>query len=114
MRDDQVQRLSDLSDELIDVVLEEADPKEWPGAGKPLGALEQQERGDRYWCKKNAAATLSLAAKVQSMLDQRLRPDWKPAQEDDADLDKQISAAEKEAARRIEAIQSGRRSTRMH
>jgi hypothetical protein len=36
MRPDQIQRLQDLSEKLAEVVLEEADPKEWPGAGISL------------------------------------------------------------------------------
>ena len=32
MRHDQLQRLQELSEKLADVVLEEADPAEWPGA----------------------------------------------------------------------------------
>lgn len=112
MRDDQLTRLQDLNNELIDVFVEEADPKEWPGAGKPLASLEQQERGDRFWCKKNAAATLTLAVKIQSMIDQRTRPDWKPGQDDDKDLDQELAAAEREAAKRIERIQQGGRKSR--
>lgn len=52
MRPDQLVRLAELSEKLADVVLEEADPAEWPGANMPLASLSQQERGDRYWSKK--------------------------------------------------------------
>ncbi|CRL45836.1 hypothetical protein SGGMMB4_03928 [Sodalis glossinidius str. 'morsitans'] len=60
MHNDEKTRLSKLSDKLTDVVLEEADPDNWPGAGKAIDAHTKQERGDRYWCKKNAATTLTL------------------------------------------------------
>lgn len=101
MRDDQRSRVEELANELIDVVIEEADPKLWPGAGKPLADLQQQERGDRYWCKKNAAATLVLAVKIQSLIEKIDRPDWK---DDEKDIDEQITAAQREAEKRLETI----------
>ena len=98
MRPDQIQRLQDLSEKLAEVVLEEADPAEWPGANTPLAALTQQERGDRYWCKKNAAASFSLLERTTSLLTdaQDLRNN-RP--EDDVDMEKQIAAREKEATK---------------
>lgn len=107
MRDDQIKRLEELGNELIDVVLEESDPKEWPGAGKPLASLEQQERGDRYWCKKNAGATLVLAMKIHSLVETRTRPDWKPSDKDAEDLEAEQKAAEREAAKVLERIHAG-------
>ena len=40
MREDQKKRLEALSEKLIDVVLEEADPDFWPGAGQPLADVD--------------------------------------------------------------------------
>jgi len=68
MRQDRFIRLQELSERLTDVVLDEANPDAWPGAGAPLESLSRDDRGDRYWCKKNAAATLSLLTKTISLL----------------------------------------------
>ena len=57
MRPDQLQRLDDLSERLADSFLVEADLAQWPGDGCPPSRTTQQQRGDRYWCKKNAMAT---------------------------------------------------------
>jgi len=103
MRADQIARLSDLTQKLAEVVLEEADPDEWPGAGVPLAALTQQERGDRYWCKRNAAATMSLLERVQRTLADAADPGANGKPNDRPELDNEIQAAEKEAARALEA-----------
>jgi len=46
MHSDYKTRLTALSDKLTDVVLEEADPDNWPGAGKEITKHTKQERGD--------------------------------------------------------------------
>lgn len=107
MRQDQIQRLTELQERLADVVLEEADPAEWPGANTPLAALTQQERGDRYWCKKNAAATFSLLERTTSVLTDLQDPNRNRDPKDDADLDKQIAAKEKEAQRLLDKVMKG-------
>ena len=106
MRQDQLQRLQELSEKLADVVLEEADPAEWPGANTPLAALCQQERGDRYWCKKNAAATFALLERTTSLLtDAKDLRNNRP--EDDADMEKQIAAKEREASKLLDKVMKG-------
>lgn len=107
MRPDQIQRMQELAERLADVVLEEADPSEWPGAGIPLASLSQQERGDRYWCKKNAAATFSLLERTNSVLSDIKDPNRNRSSEEEADLDAKIKAAEKEAEKRLSKIMSG-------
>lgn len=109
MRTDQYAKLQSLSEKLTDVVVDELNPDAWPGAGQPLEKLTRDDRGDRYWCKKNAAATLSLLTKMQSLLGliERRAPDpnaTAPAEEHD-DLDDEIKAAEKEAAKILKKVQ---------
>jgi len=106
MRDDQRKQLEGLSESLTDVVLEECDTKTWPGDGKPLDEMTQEERGDRFWCKKNAAATLTLLTKVHSVLDRIQQP---PKDFDDAeDLDKEINTAMREAEKRLKDLTGGK------
>lgn len=102
MRPDQIQRLHELTEALADVVLEEADPAEWPGAGMPLAALSQEDRGNRYWCKKNAAASFSLLERSQSLLADVADPNRNRTPGEESDLDKQIADKERQAAKVLE------------
>lgn len=102
MRDEQYVKLKALLVKLTDVVLVEADPAQWNGEGKPLVDLTREERGDRYWCKKNAAATLSVLMRVVnlvSVIERDNRPGDIPAASEpgETDLDKEVAAAEREA-----------------
>lgn len=108
MRDDQITRLQALSERIGEVVIEEVDPHQWPGHGKPLGELSQQERGDRYWCKKNAAASMTLLLKVVNIAGMLNRQKPAPDAGHPIDeLDSELAAAEREAQAMIERLQKG-------
>lgn len=108
MRDDQITRLQALSERLGEVVITEVDPNNWPGDGKTPAELTQEERGNRYWCKKNAAATMTLLLKVVNiagvMNRQKPAPD---AGHGIDELDGELAAAEREAQAMLERIQKG-------
>ena len=106
MRDDQIVRLQALTERLGEEVINEIDPHNWPGADKKPGELTQQERGDRYWCKKNAAATMTLLLKTVNIAGILNRN--KPAPDAGTaidELDGELAAAEREAAAIIERMQ---------
>lgn len=102
MRPDQLARLHELSEQLADTFLTEADPNEWAGGNKLPAGLSQQERGDRYWCKKNAMATGGV---LKYTLDLLIRNEDPGAGRDDEEdeLDKKIQDAEKKAAKALNA-----------
>lgn len=62
MRPEQVSKLAAIEEQLIDVFIMEAEPQKLPGM------KTAQDRGDRYWFKKNALATLRLVANIQTVL----------------------------------------------
>lgn len=62
MRPEQIDRLVGLEEQLVDVFTDECKPKAWPGM------KDTQSRGDRYWHKKNALATLTLVGRIQTVL----------------------------------------------
>ena len=96
-----------LSEKLTDVVLYEADPDNWPGAARPPRQHSQQERGDRYWCKKNAAATLTLLVKVHRLIGQQQRGKSGAGDDDEKfELGQQIASAEREAKKILERLQN--------
>lgn len=109
MRIDQYERLQTLAERLTDVFLDEAEPERWPGHGLAPAQMTKEARGDRYWAKKNAVATLSLIQRVAA-----LTADIQAAsnagtgaagvtEEADA-LDAEIRDAEKEAARLLDEL----------
>ena len=110
MRQDQYEKLKQLSEKLTDVVLHDADPAHWTGSGKQAKELTQQERGDAYWCRKMATATLSVLMKVYhcaGMLE-RAAP-ASPENGDDSttkNLDAEVRVAEREAAALLKKLQS--------
>lgn len=103
MRMDQLQRLQALSEGMAEVVISEMDTGNWPGAGKPLAEITKEERGDRYWCKKNAAASLTLLVKLLSVTGMVARANSgmltpeAPGDDEQPDLDRQIADAERKA-----------------
>lgn len=101
MRPDQLARLHELSEQLADTFLTEADPNEWAGGNKLPADLSQQERGDRYWCKKNAMATGGVLRYTLDLLLKHEEREPDDAEEDE--LDKKIQAAEKSAAKALKA-----------
>jgi len=113
MHADYKTRLTALTDKLTDAVLEEADPENWAGGNKRVDQLTKQERGDRYWDKKNAAASLTLLIKVHSLIGMQTRGGTakdNPDQDDEAfELGQQVSKAEKEAAAIIDRLQNGKK-----
>lgn len=111
MRQDQFESLQALTEKLTDVFLDEANPETWPGHGITAGQMDQQTRGDRYWVKKNAAATLTVIMKTTSLIgviQQRSAagaPEGVQPDTDEPDgLDGEIRAAEKEAQRLLSKI----------
>lgn len=113
MRQDQFERLQALSEKLMDVFLDEADPSSWPGKGMKIGAMDAQTRGDLYWVRKTAASAGMLYTRVMSMVNQvqMVGAGTTPPSSDEAEtgtqLDAEVAAAEKEAARLLREIQSG-------
>jgi len=110
MRQDQYEKLQALSERLTDVFLDEAEPEKWPGHNIEPGAMDQKTRGDRYWCKKNAVATLTLVGRVAGLTDliQKQSNAGNGAAgvtEEEATLDAEINAAEKEAAKLLDQLQ---------
>lgn len=112
MRQDQYERLQSLSEKLTDVFLNEAEPGKWPGHYIEPGNMDQQTRGDRYWCKKNAVATLSLVDRVNRLIGETQAASMggtggaavTDAEPDDGSLDADIRQAEKEATKLLDQM----------
>jgi hypothetical protein len=111
MRPDQIARLRELQEKLAEVVLEEADPETWPGAGMPLADVDRETRGDRYWSKKNAAATFALLERTTSTLTNYHAPTGLDPAAQEVDIDKQIAKREREAQALLDGVMKKARKT---
>lgn len=108
MRQDQFESLQQRGEELIDLFLDESDPSKWPGVGIEPAKMDKSTRGDRYWCKKDAVATLAAAQRIVNLLDVVRRktaggevtPDAVTPGQDE--LDKEITEAEREAQKALD------------
>jgi hypothetical protein len=113
MRQDQFERLQSLSERLTDVFLDEANPDQWPGAGMSIAAMDKDTRGDRYWSKKNAAATITLMQRIMQLSDviraARSGDAPDPEADPEIDLEKEIATAEREAERLLDQVQASSR-----
>lgn len=108
MRADQYERLHDLSEQVGEVFIEEADSNGWSGAGLPLSSLDEKTRGNRYWDKKNAIQTGTLLARILDLAERDKNRGGSGLLPPD-DADKEIQRYEKQAKELISAIQSGKR-----
>ena len=113
MREDQYKRLQGLSEKLAEAFIEEADPATWSGAGKNPAQMDKAERGDRYWCKRNAAATGALLLRVGSLVSMIQRDSAgnggagevpQGGDEDGDGLEAEIKAAEEEGSRLLDEV----------
>jgi hypothetical protein len=110
MRQEQFDLLQQRAEQLTDIFLKEADPATWPGAGIDDISMDAKTRGDRYWTKKNAFATMSLVQRIVGVIDTVRRktaggdgadsPDVVKEHEED-DLEKEAASAEREAAKML-------------
>lgn len=109
MRQDQYERLNETTEKLADMLLEEVDTDQWPGAAIPIDQQNSKIRGDRYWCKKNAVATVALIIRINSLVERGQRGAGKAsaggavADEPDS-LDAEVKAAEKEAEKLLNKV----------
>lgn len=117
MRSEQFERLQVLQEKLTEVFLRDADPDSWAGSGQTLAEMTKETRGDSYWCRKNAAATLSVLMRTTNLIGViQMRSDPSranaggvaaPEQEKEVDtLDAEVRAAEKEANKLLAKMQS--------
>lgn len=93
-------RLEGRQQQLAELFLAESDPDAWPG-------MENSgDRGDRYWYKKNATATLAMVCRIQTLFQTLLRGhDEPPLPTEDDDLEQSIARAERAAAAVLERAQ---------
>jgi hypothetical protein len=105
MRPDQIAQLGDLQEQLADVFINEATPGNWSGTGKLPVHMDQQERGDAYWCRKNAIATGGVLRLVMDLKARLENPEGKDkTPEGDDDLDDIVRDAKRKAEKALQRV----------
>lgn len=105
MRQDQTDKLNELSESLMDVFAQEADPQNWTGAEMSPSEMTPDIRGARNWDIKNANQAGALLARVLDLRDRingKMGPTSAPP--DDA-ADANIAQYEKQAKKIVKEIQ---------
>lgn len=101
-------RLEARQEQLAELFLRESDTATWPSLDTKEG------RGDRYWLKKNAAQTIALAVRIQTILDRALTPIGTspdaptPGDPVDEELEREIAVTEQQAADLIAKVRKRR------
>lgn len=108
MTEDQYQRMQKVHEKLVDVLLMEADPDNWPGAGLHPNDMSRETRGDQYWHKKTTAGTAALVNRIGSLIVEERRralalPVGARAEEEEVDLDREVERYERRAAKMLDA-----------
>lgn len=103
-RMNQLEKLKQLSEKMIDIVITEADPDTWPGANKSLDEMSEDERGDRYWSKKNANQVITTAVKLETLIALHERKGTAPKDDKITDAENKVRQYEKAAQKRIEGL----------
>lgn len=123
MRQEQFDLLQQRAEQLTDIFLKEADPATWPGAGIDDISMDAKTRGDRYWTKKNAFATMSLVQRIVGVIDTVRRKTAGGAGDDDPDavkehededLEKEAASAEREASKLLKQFNGKAKKTVAH
>ncbi|MCX8991126.1 hypothetical protein NLN85_01200 [Citrobacter portucalensis] len=104
MANPRLKELEELAATLTGVVMNEADPRHWPGGLTPVQELSREEQSARVICKKSAALSASLLQKVTDLLNATVNPTSANARaaakaDDEAALAEQIRQANEEVAR---------------
>lgn len=108
MTPEQIEKLEELQERLADVFLDEADPRNWPGADVKQVDMKQQDRGDRVWIKKNAMGTVNLICRITTLLEP---PPAGGAPDDEKEKRALAAAAEKEATELLERLGPQKRTS---
>ena len=111
MTPEQSARLLALNDRIAEVLLEEMDPDNWSGAGIALVNMDKEQRGNRYFDKKNAAMTAVLYIDNAKLLENSKASLGRDPYKDD-ELDKKIAKAEKEAGQLLDKVK--KKASRAH
>lgn len=103
----QLEKLKQLSDKMVGLVIAEADPDTWAGANKTLNEMSEDERGDRYWCKKNANQVITTAVKLETLIALYERKGGQPKDNTVTELSDKVVRFEQAAKERLERLANG-------
>lgn len=101
LRPDQLAIMQDLIENLGDVFIEEADPRNWSGSGVPMSAMTQEQRGNRHWDRKGAMGTGGVLRFAMDVINRAKVEGGAAMTEGEDDLEVQVREAQKRASAAI-------------
>lgn len=101
LRPDQLAIMQDLIENLGDVFIEEADPRNWSGSGVPMASMTQEQRGNRHWDRKGAMGTGGVLRFAMDVVARAKTESGAAMKEGDDDLELQVREAQKRASAAI-------------
>lgn len=103
MKPDQRNRLEALQEKIAEVLIEEMNPDNWAGAGIIPALMDKEQRGNRYFDKKNAAMTAVIYMDNAKLLENTKAALGRDPYKDN-ELDKKIQKAEQDADKLLESV----------
>lgn len=98
-------RLYAISKDLTEVLIEEANPVNWPAAGKNLDKMDSFEISKREALKKSALSTVGLLLRIENLIGIQAKGQvYKNASTAD-NMEASVQEAEKEVSKRLSALQ---------
>jgi len=100
VRPDQLNRIRALEEKVADVVIDELNPAEWPGAETPIASMTREDRGDRAWTVKTVRQSMGLlmdTAKLVAFWDEKHRTGLFPTADQERDEERAIQRFEERA-----------------
>lgn len=101
MRADQIKRLEELQDKLVDIYLDEMQPENWPQDVPDDETKTMKARGNRVWHKKDANLTITHVIRIKTLLDMRTA-NAAPGVDEDLEAEKMTADAMAQADEIIE------------
>jgi len=102
IRDELRKKMADVTERLMEVLVDEADPDNWTAAEKTLKDMDKDERGARFWDKRNATATLSLLHGAINLAD---KLDGFIVEKEVDDILEQVNSADRKAKDALKRMQ---------
>lgn len=114
MRQDQYVKMQALSEEIADQAIMDMNPKNWDGYGQAPKDLSKEDRGNAYWCRKMAVATIAVLTRVAVLKNTVSAGRAPDSVEDESSLDEEIAKYESEAKQLLSKVQREAKKSEFH
>jgi uncharacterized protein YlxW (UPF0749 family) len=103
-----------LSEEIAEVAINDMNPKNWSAHGILPKDMTKEERGDAYWSRKMAVATIMVLTRVAALKNTISAGRAPEDDEEETSLDEEITKAETEAKQLLDEVQRQAKKSEFH